>query len=200
MFGTTPDTRGVEIRIDTAKRTRFPKRHGKVHTIRIVDRESASRRCRPSTSPEEPMTRYRTLVRSLQFSPPRSRAGVAVLAGDLAVVLALITIGLLSHNVPEPWQFPAYVFSRFAPFAIAWLLVSPLVGLFREARLGSYRGTVTVLIPAWICAAVLGAVFRAVGTSGGASPVFVAVIAGFGLLMLLPWRLASVAAYRRLHR
>lgn len=146
------------------------------------------------------MTRYRNTATSLSLGLPRSRAAVAVLAGDLVVVLALITIGLLSHNIEQPWQFPAYVLSRVAPFAVAWLLVSPLAGLYRESRLTSYRQTILVLIPAWTCAAVLGAVLRAVATSGGAGPVFVAVIVGFGLLLLLPWRLASIAAFRRSQR
>lgn len=165
------------------------------------NRETAPGRYHPfRTDPRDTMTRYRTLPASLSFGLPRSRGAVAVLVGDLIVVLALITIGLLSHNVEQPWQFPAYVFSRFAPFGVAWLLVSPLAGLYRESRLCSYRQTILVLIPAWIGAAVLGALLRAVATSGGAGPVFVAVIAGFGLLVLLPWRLASVAAYRRSRR
>lgn len=144
------------------------------------------------------MTRYRRLTPSISFRPPRSRSGAAVLLGDLGVITVLITIGLLSHNIPDPWQYPAYTASRIAPFAIGWLLVAPLFGLFDGDRLQSYRAGVVHLIPAWIGAALVGVTVRAVGTSGGAGPVFFAVMAGFGLLFLLSWRLAVVTLSRRM--
>jgi len=143
------------------------------------------------------MTGYRSLTPSLQFEPPRSTAGIAVLLGDLAVIAGLVTVGLLSHNIPDPWQYPGYLLSRITPFMLGWLLVAPFFGLFGADRLGSYRSVATFLLPAWICAAVVGATVRALATSGGAGPVFVAVMSGFGLLVLLPWRLTTVALHRR---
>jgi len=142
------------------------------------------------------MTRYRSLGAAVPFRPPRTRRGVAVLLGDLAVITGLVTVGLLSHNIPEPWGSPGYFFSRVAPFLLGWLLVSPFFGLFETDRLDSYRETVQVLIPAWICAALLGVAIRAVATTGGAAPVFIAVMSGFGLLALSPWRLVTVVLFR----
>jgi hypothetical protein len=143
------------------------------------------------------MRGYRSLTASIQFEPPRSTAGIAVLLGDLAVIAGLVMVGLLSHNIPDPWQYPGYLLSRITPFMLGWLIVAPFFGLFGDDRLGSYRNTVAFLLPAWICAAVVGATVRAVATSGGAGPVFVAVMSGFGLLTLLPWRLTAVALHRR---
>jgi len=116
--------------------------------------------------------------------------------GDLLVIAALVTYGLLSHNIPDPWQYPGYLLSRILPFMIAWVVVSPFFRLFDLERLASYRRTMLALVPAWIAAAVLGATIRAVATSGGATPVFVAVMTGFGLLALTPWRLSAVALSR----
>lgn len=143
------------------------------------------------------MTGYSSLRGALPFRPPRSSPGIAVLVGDIAVVAGLVTVGLLSHNVPDPWQYPGYLVSRIAPFLLGWLIVSPFFGLFERDRIGSYRDTMLVLIPAWICAAVLGAAIRAVATTGGAGPVFVSVMVGFGLLALSPWRLLAVTLYRK---
>lgn len=143
------------------------------------------------------MTRYRTLVASIRYHPPQSRTGAAALFGDLCVISVLITIGLLSHNIPQPWQYPAYTASRIAPFVIGWLLVAPFFGLFDESSVRSYRAILR-LIPAWICAALVGVTLRAVATSGGAGPVFFAVMAGFGLLFLCSWRIVVVTVSRRL--
>ena len=143
------------------------------------------------------MTRYRSLGAAIPFGPPTSGAGFAVLLGDLVVITGLVTVGLISHNIPDPWQYPGYLLSRILPFLLAWLAVSPFFRLFDRDRLGSYRLTLLAVVPAWIGAAVLGAAIRAVATSGGAAPVFVGVMSGFGLLALTPWRLSAVTLYRR---
>jgi hypothetical protein len=146
------------------------------------------------------MTRYQRLRPSVRFSPPRTREAVALLVGDLCLVAVLITLGLLRHNISDPWQYPGYLGSRIAPFVLGWLLVAPFFGLFEGERLLSYRTSLLPVIPAWITAAVLGATLRVVGTSGGAGPVFIAVMVVFGLLVLVPWRLAVVVLSRRLAR
>jgi hypothetical protein len=142
------------------------------------------------------MGHHRTDGETLPFSLPRSNAAVGVLAGDVAAIGALVSIGLMRHRTPGLLQSPSYAGSRILPFVIAWVVVSVGVGLFADSVLRDHRRTLVRVVPGWTGAAILGALIRDTFTSGGADPVFVAVMVGFGLLVLVPWRLGIAAVIR----
>jgi len=132
-----------------------------------------------------------------RFTIPRSGLGVVVAAGDVLGITALVSYGLLRHNTPGLFQSPTYAASRILPFVVAWLLVATVAGLFGDDILRDTRATVARTVVAWTGAAALGAGIRAVATTGGASPVFVGVMIGVGLVVMLPWRVgAAVVAGR----
>jgi hypothetical protein len=134
---------------------------------------------------------------TIPFSTPQSNAAIGVLAGDIVGIATLVSIGLMRHNTPGLMQSPSYAGSRILPFVIAWVFVSVGVGLFADSVLREYHQTLVRVVPGWTAAAILGALIRDVFTSGGADPVFVGVMVGFGLLVLVPWRLGVVAVLRR---
>jgi hypothetical protein len=134
---------------------------------------------------------------TIPFSLPQSNAAIGVLAGDIVGIATLVSIGLMRHNTPGLLQSPSYAGSRILPFVIAWVLVAVGLGLFAPSVLRDYRQTLVRVVPGWTAAAILGALIRDAFTSGGADPVFVAVMVGFGLLVLVPWRLGVVAVIRR---
>lgn len=134
---------------------------------------------------------------TLPFSLPQSNTAIGVLAGDIVGIATLVSIGLMRHRTPGLLQSPSYAGSRILPFVVAWLLLSVGVGLFADSVLRDYRRTLVRVAPAWTATAVLGALIRDAFTSGGADPVFVAVMVGFGLLVLVPWRVGIVAVIRR---
>ena len=141
----------------------------------------------------------RTLDRLRPRLPVSPAAGV-VLAGDLLAVFAFLGYGLYSHGLP-PWEHPAHAAMTFAPFAIAWLVLSPVVGLYRRETLTSYRLTVALLVVGWPAISLAGGLLRSTSLfHGGASPVFLLVNVAFGLLVLFPWRLAATYCLRRFSR
>lgn len=143
------------------------------------------------------MSRSESGAEHLPISLPSSNGGIGVLAGDLLGIAVLVSIGLMRHNTPGLFQSPNYAASRILPFVMAWLIVSPVFGLFADTVVREYKQLLVRVVVAWTGAAVLGALFRDVLTTGGASPVFVAVMIGFGLLVMVPWRLAVAALFRR---
>jgi hypothetical protein len=128
---------------------------------------------------------------------PASPTAFGVLLGDLLGLLVLIVWGLYSHQTLA-WKVPRHTLETLAPFVIAWLVLAPLVGLYHRQTLREYRQTLGVLVVGWSIIAIVAALIRASPFfDGGASPIFVLVNAAFGLLILLPWRVAVVAGLRQ---
>ena len=140
----------------------------------------------------------RTHTRLVSGHLEASPRTLTLLVGDVLVLLAFISVGLLSHSI-EPWRLPDHTLRTLTPFLLAWLVVAPLVGLYgREALTGHLAMTIRVTI-GWVLASLLGGAIRATSHfPGGAPPDFLAVNVFFGLLFLLPWRLLAVATSRRL--
>ncbi|AGB17465.1 Protein of unknown function (DUF3054) [Halovivax ruber XH-70] len=133
-------------------------------------------------------------VRRLARTVPRSPV-LPVL--DLVVITTFIGYGLTRHGL-DPWAFPTYTVKAVTPFAIGWLLVAPLLGAYSERTLGSFAWTAGVVAGAWVVASLLGGAIRATSLfPGGATPIFMVVIVGFGLAFVLAWRLVVTAVHRR---
>ncbi|MCU4753221.1 DUF3054 domain-containing protein [Halobacteria archaeon AArc-curdl1] len=121
----------------------------------------------------------------------------AVLVGDVAVLLAFIGVGLLVHSI-EPWQYPLHTLRTTTPFFLAWVAIAPLLGVYRRRTLSSYYRTLWLTILAWVLVSIVGAYIRATSYFPGGAPLeFLIVNIGFGLLFVLPWRVAVTLLVRR---
>ncbi|MWV64177.1 DUF3054 family protein [Halorubrum sp. JWXQ-INN 858] len=119
------------------------------------------------------------------------RAAAPLAVGDVLVLIAMLTVGTLSH-VPAEFLTanPLYLPEVYAPFLIGWLLVAPVVGAYSAGAVETAKSSVPLAIRSWIPAAAIGFVLRAFVFSGGAAPVFVAIILVTGALALGVWRAA----------
>lgn len=127
------------------------------------------------------------------------RSVLALGAIDLALLAAIIVVGQLSHGV-EPLAEPLVALETVVPFAVGWLAMAPLAGLYAPGVATSLATAVRVTTVAWVAAANVGLIMRASALfDGGASWPFPLVITGFGLLALVGWR-GAYAAYVRTGR
>lgn len=127
---------------------------------------------------------------------PPNRYGLLVAAGDVAVLGAFVTVGLLSHGI-HPLEFPGHAAVTATPFLLAWALVAPTGGLYRRRTLESLRSTALRTAVVWSAVTLLGAALRATSLfPGGAPPVFVVTNLAFGLAFFLPWRLGVALVAR----
>ena len=130
-------------------------------------------------------------------SLPASVPALAVLAGDMLVLLAFIAAGIYDHG-GDPFALPIHTLEAFAPFFIAWVVISPLSGLYHEKTLTDYRRTLALVVGTWLLVSVGGAAIRSTSYFAGDAPItFILVTIGFGTLFLLGWRLPVVWFVRR---
>lgn len=117
------------------------------------------------------------------------RAAAPLAVGDVLVLLALLTVGTLSHR---PAEFllsePTYLLGVFAPFVIGWVLVAPLVGAYSAGAAETAKSSVPLAIRSWIPAAVIGLGLRALVFRGGAEVSFAVVMLVAGSVFLGGWR------------
>lgn len=136
--------------------------------------------------------RYRRRMRA-------SRMGrvTVVGLGDAVVLAAFVGYGLMSHAI-SPVQFPLHAVLTALPFAIAWVVVAPVGGLYRRNALGSIRGALLRTALVWAVASFLAGAIRATPVfDGQAPPIFLLANVVFGLAFLLPWRLAVALWWSR---
>lgn len=127
---------------------------------------------------------------------PTTHTALAVLAGDLVALFAFVAVGQYSHGYLF-WEFPARTVVVTAPIVGSWLLVAPVAGLYRDRTVTSYRHTALALVPAWVCASLLGGAVRRTALVPGNAPVsFLLVNVVFGLLFLGLWRAVATGCLR----
>lgn len=118
----------------------------------------------------------------------RSATTALVLLGDLAIIAAQLSYGLVVHGTDPLADLP-YTAETVAPFLLGWLLVAPMIGVYTARVRGSFAETVLAVSIAWIVAALIGVALRTTPwLVGSAPPTFVLVTVATGLLTLLPWR------------
>jgi hypothetical protein len=111
-------------------------------------------------------------------------------AGDCLVIVAVLAIGIVRHRGLEGLLDVTGVAETVTPFLVSWLVVAPLLGAYRGTAIEDRWGSVLRGVLAWVGAAILGSGIRATPFfAGGATPAFVAVIAGTGALGIAVWRL-----------
>lgn len=115
--------------------------------------------------------------------------------GDVLVIAALITVGVINHNSVEfVTSNPTYVLGTIAPFVVAWVVVSPFVGAYSVGAGESAKASVPLVVRSWVLAGLLGVALRATPVfHGGFDVIFalvILVVVGTGLAL---WRAAVFA-------
>lgn len=151
-----------------------------------------------SETRDKPTTWHARTLGAVRPRLPDSPAAAGVFAGDLLAVAGLLVAGLVHHGVP-PHQHPLHALETIAPFALAWGLLAPAIGLYLRETLVSYRRTLVALLVGWPAITLLGGLVRSTPYLQGDAPVtFLLVNVALGFLVLLPWRVLATASLRRL--
>lgn len=121
-------------------------------------------------------------------SIPRDRRTALVAAVDVALIVALVAVGLVSHDV-NPLTAPLDAAETAAPFVIGWLAVVAFAGVYDRRATTTRRGAAATTGVAWVAAANLGLILRSSPAfEGGAAWPFNLVMTGLGLVVLVAWR------------
>jgi hypothetical protein len=118
---------------------------------------------------------------------PTLRSGVLA-AGDLFVLGAFVYAGEIRHGFP-PAAYPLRFLDSLAPFALAWVAVALVAGLYTTEATASVGGMLRVTLPAWLFALPIAHLLRISPLfHGGSSLGFLAVSGIAGGVLLLGWR------------
>jgi len=134
-----------------------------------------------------------SLLDTLRRRVDRSPATGLLAVGDLLAITAFVVIGAVGAHGGSLTDV-AGLATTAAPFVIGWVLAATLGSLYTtDARRSTLRA-ISWTIPAWITAALIAQVLRALApTPGSFSAVFLLVSIVAGLALLVPWR--GVAAF-----
>ncbi|MDN4595376.1 DUF3054 domain-containing protein [Polycladomyces subterraneus] len=115
----------------------------------------------------------------------RSASIISLIAGDLLVLVLFTVIGRISHSLPL--AVGAILWTTF-PFALAWLVIAPLMGLYRpdvQTRFLSVTWRVGLAV---LVAAPLGSYLRGIFLGHHIIFIFYVVTTVTLLLMMWLWR------------
>ncbi|WP_440764964.1 DUF3054 domain-containing protein [Natronorubrum sp. DTA7] len=138
-----------------------------------------------------------TAVRTASRSESVDRKTLLLAAADIGLLAGLVLVGQLSHNV-NPIDQPIASLEAIAPFVIGWLAVAALAGLYTRSVASSVTQSVRLTTVTWIAAANVGLLLRQTVFGDTAAWPFPLVITGFGLLLLVGWRIAVALIVDRL--
>ncbi|WP_440771260.1 DUF3054 domain-containing protein [Natronorubrum sp. DTA28] len=138
-----------------------------------------------------------TAVRTASRSESVDRKTLLVAVGDIGLLAGLVLVGQLSHNV-NPIDQPVASLEAIAPFVIGWLAVAALAGLYTRSVAASVTQSVRLTTVTWIAAANVGLLLRQTVFGDTAVWPFPLVMTGFGLLLLVGWRIAVALITDRL--
>ena len=118
----------------------------------------------------------------------RSRLHAGLLVGDLAIIVLVLSGGMLRHD-ENPLEVPERALLVIGPFVLAWLVASFVLGAYTgDARRSTIDATENAA-GTWLVAALVGSGLRATPYLPGDSPlVFVAVVVATGTVGLATWR------------
>lgn len=134
-------------------------------------------------------------------APPRAQAARQpwwLFAGDWLVLLLFVFIGQRDHSISGPGALPSLLNTAFS-LAIPWTVAAFVLGAYRLRPLPGWRVWLGRALNAWLVAAPLGLVLRALLRNQDAIPViFILIAMSIGGLMMVVWRaLAYWLALRR---
>ena len=137
-----------------------------------------------------------TAVRTDDRARTVDRETLGLGVGDVVAVAALLVYGQLSHGV-SPTAQPLETLETIAPFVVGWLVVAALAGLYTRPVATSLSRTARLTTVVWLGAANVGLLLRQGPFGDTAAWPFPLVITGFGLLLLLGWRVGYAALANR---
>lgn len=112
----------------------------------------------------------------------------SLLVGDVAVIVGLLSAGMLRH-AENPIEMPERAVLVIGPFLLSWLVAAYLLGAYTAVARQSVVDAAVNAAGTWLAAALLGAGLRATTSLPGGAPLsFVAVVVGTGALGLALWR------------
>lgn len=119
----------------------------------------------------------------------RSAAPLAV--GDVIAILAVIAIGMTSH---QSLTGPVALLETAAPFLVGWALMSILVGAYSAGAAESAKASVPLALRSWIPAAGIGVVLRGAFQSTFSTDlgIFLLVMLATGSLAIGGWRFVAL--------
>ncbi|WP_222918947.1 DUF3054 domain-containing protein [Natrinema sp. SYSU A 869] len=116
------------------------------------------------------------------------RERIAAVVIDVSLVATMVLYGYIDHG-GDPIADPLASLKTIVPFAIGWLAVALLAGVYTRDRLLG-RDDLRLTAIAWIAAANVGLMIRGSPLfQGGTSWPFPVVITVSVLVVLLGWRL-----------
>lgn len=135
-------------------------------------------------------------VRTDDRSRSVDRESLVLGVGDVVLLAGLVIVGQLSHGV-NPVTQPIASLEAIAPFVVGWLVVAALAGIYTRAVVSSMTRVARLTTVAWIAAANVGLLLRQSVFGDTAAWPFPLVITGFGLILLVGWRLGYTAVLHR---
>lgn len=123
----------------------------------------------------------------------RYRVGIAV--GDVVAIAAVVLYGRVVRHGHT--LLSVGTLETLLPFLFGWVVGSALLGLYTEQAFATTGWSLRLVTAAWFVAAALGLVARSAPLfSGSVTWPFGLVILSFVLIVLLLWRLTTVAVFR----
>src|SRR5438270_2350098 len=121
--------------------------------------------------------------------PSTSRHLIVLASGDLLAFLAFSAIGRGSHGEATGLAAIPAVIVTAAPFAIAWFIVSPFIGVYRKELLADPRQLARRTFIAWMLSWPVAMALRGIFVDHAVPPFTFALIALFvNAAFLLLWR------------
>jgi len=120
------------------------------------------------------------------------RRALAVAAGDLVAIGAVVGWGLYSHYGAAAFATPIDSFMTVLPFLLGWPIPAVLAGVYEDGVIGDQLAAARYVTVAWIAGANLGLILRASPLfEGSAIWPFPLVMTGSVLVVLLGWRVVA---------
>jgi len=116
---------------------------------------------------------------------------VALVVGDVAILLVFSAIGRASHGEP---LLDIGLIKTAAPFIAGWLIAGPLTGAYASDSTSSVGSSLKATSKSWLAGFPLGLAIRSLAVGYAPPAAFAAISAGFTFVMLNAWR--AVYAFR----
>ena len=119
---------------------------------------------------------------------PFSRLAIPLSLGDSIAFLLFAAIGRASHAEAAGLDAIIQVAETAAPFWLGWMVVSPLLGAYRNDVISVPRTMAARTTLAWLLAWPIGLGLRALIRQSGIPLTFALITGATVLLILLVWR------------
>jgi len=109
-----------------------------------------------------------------------------LIAGDILAIAIVTVIGFATHGEAD-LSFLPRMLAAFVPLMVAWLLISPWLGLF-QLEITSNPKNLWRSVLAMLLAAPFAAVLRGLILDAPIIPIFAAVLSATSAFGMLVWR------------